>query len=93
MSVSFILSFNPEITWQELPDREGIILQFRDRRLTFKQPTPGMRLALEALKDCQGVTRMQLNNIVQQADGIVGLFNFNSYVKKTNGSGLDLLGN
>ncbi len=85
--MAFILSFNPELIWQELPDNRGIVLQYRDRKLTFKQPIAGLRSALKALQVGKGATKPELSQIVQQADGIGALFSFNSYLKKLIGLG------
>lgn len=77
---AFILSLNPKVSY--LPENDKIVLQFRDRKLTFKQPTIGLRLALNSLKVGKGVTKKELINLVQQEDGICGLFTFNSYLQK-----------
>ena len=87
MSKTLTLSFSPEISCQELPENKGIVLQSRDRQLTFQQPTAGLKLALKTLQTEQGATKKELNQIVQQEDSICGLFTFNSYLKKLIGLG------
>ncbi len=83
----FILSFKPEITWNELPSDEGIVLQSRDRKLTFNRPTAGLRLALAILHNGKGATTKELNCLVQKADGVCGLLSFNSHLTKLSGLG------
>ncbi|MEO0015423.1 MAG: hypothetical protein RLZZ535_3812, partial [Cyanobacteriota bacterium] len=82
MSVAFTFFFSPEITCHELSRDQGIMLQSRDRQLTFKQTTSGLRSALKTLQVGKGATKKELNDIVQQADGICGVFTFNSHLKK-----------
>ena len=85
--LAFILSFKPEITWHELPTDESIVLQSRDRKLTFKRPTTGLRTALTTLHAGKGATNLELSQIVQQADGIYELSTFNSHLTKLIGLG------
>lgn len=81
MTDMILLSFKPEITWRELPDNEGIVLQSSDRKLTFNRPTAGLRLALATLHS-GSVTKQELNRLVQEADNICGLLSFNSHLSK-----------
>ena len=80
--MTFILSLKPELTWHESPGEASIVLQTRGRKLTFNQPTTGLKLALKALHNCQENSKKQFNHLVQQTDSIGGLFNFNSYLIK-----------
>ena len=77
---AFIFSLNPKVSY--LPEADKIILQFRDRKLTFKQPTNGLRLALNNLKIGKEATKKELIDLVRREDGICGLFTFNSYLQK-----------
>ena len=85
--LAFTLSFSPEITWHELPTGAGIVLQSFKRKLTFKNPTTGLRTALTTLKADKGATEQELNQIVQQTDDVCELFTFNSYLTKLIGLG------
>lgn len=70
-----------------MPADEGIVLQFRDRKLTFKQPTTGIRSALATLKTGKGATKSKLRQLVRQADGIGELSIFDSYLTRLIGLG------
>ncbi len=82
MCAKFILHFNPEVTYSELLAENTIVLKCRERQLTFNNSAPGLNSALNTLKCDRGATKKELNQIVQQADGLSGLFLFNSYLKK-----------
>lgn len=82
MYVGFTLFFNPKVTYLELSEEKKIILEFRDRQLTFSNPTLGLKLVLNTLKCNREATKNKLNQIVLQADGLSGLLLFNSHFKK-----------
>jgi SagB-type dehydrogenase family enzyme len=77
----FVLSFKKGISLLEQLEGEQIILQSLDRKLTFKQVTPGLHTALKTLSTNGGTAR-QLTNLVQRFDNNNDLPKFYYYLQK-----------
>ncbi|WP_448265523.1 SagB family peptide dehydrogenase [Nostoc sp. DSM 114159] len=81
MPSEFLVSLRKDITAIAPPEDSSIILQFEDRRLTFKNPKPGLRTALKTLTTVPTLPS-QLNKIIWESDGFEGWQKFNLYLKK-----------
>ncbi len=84
MLSEFFLSFRKEVCLIQPPENSQIILQlkqFSDRKLTFKNATPGLKIALETLANSPA-TISQLQKIVWEKDGFEAQQKFDYYFKK-----------
>ena len=79
MSDFFTLSFRPDITLTVEGDR--LTLQSTQHRLTLENPQPGLKIALECLKN-SAATATQLTDLVLQSDGIEAALNFEAELQK-----------
>ncbi|WP_445627682.1 SagB family peptide dehydrogenase [Nostoc sp. DSM 114167] len=81
MPSELLVSLRKDIAAIAPPEDCYIILEFEDRRLTFKNPKPGLRTALKTLATVP-TPPSQLKNIVWESDGFEGWQKFNLYLKK-----------
>ncbi|MEH2096338.1 SagB family peptide dehydrogenase [Nostoc sp.] len=81
MPSEFLVSLRKDIAAIAPPEESSIILEFEDRRLTFKNPKPGLRTALKNLATVP-TPPSQLKKIVCESDGFEGWQKFNVYLKK-----------
>ncbi len=77
----FILSFKKGVSLLEELEGEQIILQSLDRKLTFKQVTPGLQAVLKTLST-NGATVKQLSNLVQRLNSNYELPKFYYHLQK-----------
>jgi oxazoline/thiazoline dehydrogenase len=81
MLQEFILSFNKNISLIEDPDKELVVLQSPNHKLTFKQVKTGFKTALKTLAT-NGATSLQLSHLVQDNDGVYEKLKFYHHLQK-----------
>lgn len=81
MPLEFFLSFRKDVCLIEPIESEQLILQSGERKLTFRNPQPGLKIALKTLEN-RGAIPSQLKNTIHEIDGFAARQKFDYYLKK-----------